>query len=85
MDSLMFSVALPIIAIIFLLVGIARGDAPMVFGPALVLGAWLMVILSKSGNVDSIVNFAEPLWVKIIIGVICSVIAGLILKAFFPR
>lgn len=85
MDSLMFYVAFPVIGLIFLLIGAARRDPPFIIGASICLGGWLMTVISQHGDVNAIVNWAGPIWVKLLIGIICSVIGGLILKASFSR
>ncbi|HUW59119.1 MAG TPA: hypothetical protein VMZ92_20955 [Planctomycetota bacterium] len=84
-NAIAFYVAMPVIFSIALLTGLVRRDRGFIFAGLVCLGGWGIAVLGQSGNVSAIVNWAEPLWIKIILGVLCSVVGGLIIRAFFRK
>ena len=84
-EALMFYVAAPIIFFLFLIAGLVRGNRPMALSGVVCLGVWLLVVLGPMVDAGSLPEWSVPIWMKIVVGIVISVIAGAIVKLFFGR
>ena len=80
-----FYILLPGACLFAFILGLLTQNLQLMGLSAAMFVAFGLTALMKSGDATAIVNWAAPVWIKIIIGVFVAVVAGAILRILFGR